>query len=187
MTKRIHILGASGSGTTTLGRAVMQRFGYSHFDTDGYYWLATDPPFTHPRDTTSRQQRLMDDLRAHEAWVLSGSLYGWGDVAIPLFELVVYLWIPPELRLQRLRQRETERYGDRVARGGDRYEQSQAFLDWAAAYDEDGPDMRSKCLHEQWLRSLPCPVVRIEGDYSTDMRLDKLTASMWKPPGRGQR
>jgi adenylate kinase family enzyme len=35
--KRIHLIGASGSGTTTLGRALAQRLGYPHFDTDHYF------------------------------------------------------------------------------------------------------------------------------------------------------
>ena len=104
--QRIHILGASGSGTTTLGHALAERLNYAHFDTDDYFWLPTDPPFTEKREITLRQQLLMDDLTAHGSWILSGSLCGWGDVAIPLFELVVFLWIPPETRMERLRQRE---------------------------------------------------------------------------------
>jgi len=57
----------------------------------------------------------MDDLTAHKSWVLSGSLCSWGDVAIPLFELVVYLWIPPEIRLERLRHKEqTPDFGMRM-------------------------------------------------------------------------
>jgi hypothetical protein len=87
MIHRIHILGASGSGITTLGRALAERLQCPHFDTDDYFWVPTDPPYTHQREGTERQQLLMDDLTAHDAWVLSGSLCGWGDVAIPLFEL----------------------------------------------------------------------------------------------------
>lgn len=33
---RIHILGASGSGTTTLGKALSDKLRYKHFDTDNY-------------------------------------------------------------------------------------------------------------------------------------------------------
>ncbi|ETW92151.1 MAG: hypothetical protein ETSY1_44915, partial [Candidatus Entotheonella factor] len=91
-----------------------------------------------------------------------------------LFELVVYLRIPPENRLERLRQREMARYGERIMPGGDMYEQSQAFLAWAAAYDDGGLDMRSRCLHEQWLGALPCPVVRIEGEHTTEEQLEML-------------
>ena len=95
MIHRIHILGASGSGTTTLGRALAERLQCPHFDTDDYFWLPTDPPYTQQRERTERQQLLMDDLTAHDAWVVSGSLCGWGDVAIPLFELVVFLCDSP--------------------------------------------------------------------------------------------
>ena len=90
MLQRIHILGASGSGTTTLGRALAARLQCPHFDTDDYFWLPTDPPFTHQRERTERTQLLMNDVTAQDAWVVSGSLCGWGDVAIPLFELVVF-------------------------------------------------------------------------------------------------
>jgi Shikimate kinase len=44
MIHRIHILGASGSGTTTLGRALAERLQYPHFDTDDSFWVPTDPP-----------------------------------------------------------------------------------------------------------------------------------------------
>src|SRR5262249_16928344 len=88
MIHRIHILGAFGSGTTTLGRALAACLQCPHFDTDDYVWLPTDPPYTHQRARTERQQLLMNDITAHDAWVVSGSLCGWGDVAIPRFELV---------------------------------------------------------------------------------------------------
>src|SRR4029450_3942966 len=102
MIRRIHILGASGSGTTTLGRALAERLQYPHFDTDDYFWLPTDPPYTQQRERTERAQLLMDDIPAQDSWVLSGSLCGWGDVAIPLFALVVFLWIPQDIRMERL-------------------------------------------------------------------------------------
>ena len=136
MIPRIHILGASGSGTTTLGQALAERLQCLHFDTDEYFWLPTDPPFVTKRAPIARQQRLMDDLTAHDSWILSGSLCGWGDIAIPLFALVVFLWLPTAIRLERLRQREHQRYGERIMPGGDMYTGSQAFLDWAVSYDD---------------------------------------------------
>jgi len=159
MIHRIHILGASGSGTTTLGRALAERLQYPHFYTDDYFWLPTDPPFTHQRERTERQQLLMGDLTAYDSWVVSGSLCGWGDVAIPLFELVVFLWISTDVRMARLRRRGHERFGERILPGGDMDELSQAFLAWAASYDEGGLDIRSRRLHEEWLGMLSCPTI----------------------------
>jgi adenylate kinase family enzyme len=75
---RIHILGASGSGTTTLGRALAARLQCPYFDTDDYFWLPTNPPFIRQRERTERQQLLMNDVTTHDAWVVSGSLCGWG-------------------------------------------------------------------------------------------------------------
>jgi adenylate kinase family enzyme len=174
MANRIHILGASGSGTTTLGHVLAERLNYTHFDTDNYLWLPTDPPTIEKRELTLRQKLLMDDLTTHQSWVLSGSLCGWGDITIPLFELVIYLWVPCEIRLERLHHREYERYGQRIMPGCDMYEQSQAFLDWAASYDEGGLDMRSRQLHEQWLGMLPCPIICIEGEYTIEEQIDVL-------------
>ena len=85
----------------------------------------------------AKTQVLMTEM-AHDAWVLSGSLCGWGDGAIPLFELVVFLWISRDIRVARLRQREHKRFGERILPGGDMYESSQAFLARAASYDAGG-------------------------------------------------
>ena len=35
---------ASGSGTTTLRRALKEKYEYAHFDTDDYFWIPTNPP-----------------------------------------------------------------------------------------------------------------------------------------------
>ena len=43
---RIHIVGPSSSGTTTLGGALAGRLACPHLDTDTLFWEATDPPDT---------------------------------------------------------------------------------------------------------------------------------------------
>ncbi len=35
---KIHIFGASGSGTSTLGAALSNELSYTHLDTDDYFW-----------------------------------------------------------------------------------------------------------------------------------------------------
>ena len=42
---RIHILGASGSGTTTLASAIADEHGHRHLDTDDFFWIPTNPPY----------------------------------------------------------------------------------------------------------------------------------------------
>jgi hypothetical protein len=117
---------------------------------------------------------MEDALSADQSWVLSGSLCGWGDGFIPRFTRVVFLWLPPEIRMERLRQRERLRYGSAVLPGGERHEAHIRFLDWAAEYDAGGLELRSWQRHEQWLANLPCPVIRIEGDRSLEEKVRTL-------------
>src|SRR5919202_4132186 len=121
--RRINIIGAAGSGVSTLGRALAQRIGGEHFDTDDFCWLSTDPPFRKQREISERLKLLEDALRGSDRWVLSGSLTGWGEALVPLFDLVVFLYVPTEVRLRRLRARERERFGDALDPGGVMYEQ----------------------------------------------------------------
>ena len=72
---------------------------------------------------------------ASAGWVLTGSLDGWGDPLIPLFECVVFLSAPTELRLARLSARQRERYGATVQADGEAHAHHLDFLAYAAGYD----------------------------------------------------
>ena len=167
----IHILGGSGSGTTTLARALAARGGHRHLDTDDYFWVPTQPPYRQARPREERLARLREAMEESPAWVLSGSLCDWGDTLIPQFDLVVFLFLTPETRMARLRAREAQRYGaEAVAPGGWRHQASATFFNWASQYDTGGPDVRSRALHEDWLRHMPCPVLRLDsGPPVTDL------------------
>ena len=154
MKNRIHIFGASGSGTSTIAKLVSERLNYTHFDTDSYYWYKTDTPFTESRPIPERLQLMNADLTTHDKWILSGSLDGWGNPLVPLFELVVYVYVPPDIRVERLKKRELERYGSIS-------ESSKEFIDWAAAYDLGTRTGRSLPRHEQWMAGLGCKLIKI--------------------------
>ena len=171
----IHILGASGAGTSTLARAVVRGYALAHVDTDDHYWLPTDPPYSTARAEPARLESLRAALDEAGRFVLSGSLCGWGDALVPRFELVVFLAVPTAVRLERLRYREVERYGAQaVAPGGVMHENYLEFMEYAAGYEAGGIEMRSRALHERWLATLTCPVVRLEGEESVEERLRAL-------------
>ena len=163
MKQIIHIFGASGSGTSTLGQAIADRTGYVFLDSDDYLWLPTDPQYTTKRPSEERLALLEGDIDASDGAVVSGSLVGWGDPLIPRFTLAVRLVVPMDVRMDRLERREYQRFGDRIRPGGDMYETSQAFLKWAAGY-EDGPaTMRSRAMHDLWQQKLSCPLLTLDG------------------------
>jgi len=161
---RIHIVGASGSGTTTLGRALADALAIPHHDTDDYLWQPTTPPYLNLREVVERLRLMHEVFLARASWVLSGSLEGWGDPVIPYLDLVIFLATPTAIRLQRLRAREAVHFGaDAIAPGGWRHNEFEQFIDWASHYDEGGRDGRSLARHHAWLDKLPCPVLRLEG------------------------
>ena len=162
--QRIHIMGASGAGVTTLGRATADALAFPHHDTDDYFWLPTCPPYRKKRDTADRL-RLMGELFLDRSdWVLSGSVEGWGDSIAPLFDLVVFVEATIEVRLRRLRDRETRHFGaDAVSPGGWRHEETEGFIEWASHYEDGSREGKSLMRHLAWLGKLSCPVLRLDG------------------------
>ena len=177
MPQRIHITGASGAGTTTLGEHLARKLGCAHFDTDNFFWLPTDPPFQTKRDALERLRLLTAALSENDQFVLSGSLDGWGDPLIPLFTAVIFLDTPTEIRLARLRHREAIRFGRQaIEPGGKFHDHHREFLDWAASYDDGSMAGRSRRRHEAWLARLDCPVIRARGDQPLERLLAEIAA-----------
>ncbi|MBA4100056.1 MAG: adenylate kinase [Rhodospirillum sp.] len=158
----IHITGASGSGTTSLGRALAEEMSVLHLDADDLFWLRTEPPYATPRNRDERIDLLLETARPEPSWILSGSALTWGAKVEALFDLIVFLRTDPQLRNDRLRQREMARYGARIQAGGDMVAKHKEFMDWAARYDTAGPEQRSLVAHEQWLVTQTCPVLRLD-------------------------
>lgn len=172
----IHIFGASGSGVTTLGRALSAESGYPYFDSDDYFWEPTEPPYTNKRNATVRNEMMRAALLSTSNWIVGGSVVNWGNDVFPVFDLVVFLHLPKAVRMQRLMQREFERYGEVIYTNEQRAKTYKDFLAWAGDYDENtGLANRTLQAHEQWLAACASPVLRL-GDMSKEERLD----AVWK-------
>jgi len=162
--RRIHILGASGSGVTSLGRALADALAIPHHDTDDYFWQPTTPPYRDKREVAERLRLMREMFLPRTDWILSGSLESWGDAIIPALDLVVFLTTPRETRLRRLRAREATHFGaDAVAPGGWRHKECEEFIEWASHYEAGDREGRSLSRHQAWLAKLPCPNLRLDG------------------------
>lgn len=110
---------------------------------------------------------IMEDLHAAERVIVSGSVVRWGAELEDAFDLIVYLHLPAELRLQRLRDREMQRYG-RI---------DPEFIAWAASYDDGDLTVRSRLLLDQWLAARKVPVLRL-GDMTVEARVAAVLAQV---------
>ena len=161
---KIHLLGPSGSGTTTLGKALASALSIPHFDSDYFFWIPTSPPFTTKRPTNERIDMLKSTLNGLDSWILSGSMLKWGDFLKPVLDIVIYKYVAQEIRIPRLIKREKNRYGDRIDNGQDMHKQHFEFITWAKNYETGGLEMRSKTSEEAWMKSLKCKIIRIENE-----------------------
>lgn len=174
----IHIFGASGSGTSTLGRKICNELGFKFMDTDDYFWLPTDPKYTQKRPAEERFKLMKNDIEQADNVVISGSLTDWGDELIPLFTLVVRLDTDTAIRIERLRKRERESFGSRIDIGGDMYKNHLNFIEWAKAYDNGGLEMRSKAKHDEWQKLLCCRLLLLDGADDLEYNFSKVKENM---------
>lgn len=186
---KLHIFGASGSGVTTLGKAISKELNIKYFDSDEYFWTKTEPPFTIRQNPIQRNQLVLKDLNTTENWILGGSIIHWGDNLFPTFDLIVFLYLPKETRLERLKKREFERFGDIIYNNLDRTKQFEDFINWAADYDVNtGIANRTLQAHETWLAETKRPFLKIIGDLTTSemvkLTIDKLQEEKLLPTAK---
>jgi len=179
----LHILGAAGTGVTTLGLALAQQLNIPYFDSDDYFWIPSDPPFTIRRDPAERNAAIRRDLDKAGNWILGGSIIHWGEKVFPPFDLIVFCWLPPAIRMDRLKAREHSRYGDVIFTDPDRNKQYMTFLAWAAGYDNaTGIANRTLDAHEQWLQTQGAPILEIREDLTTEDRLQLIRGKINAAP-----
>lgn len=179
LVQRLWVFGAPGAGVTTVGQVLAARMGVPFFDTDDYCWFTDDPlPYRRKRNAQHRLRLLTQDLEGREQFVVAGALLGWGEPLVGRFDAVVYRWLPADVRLERIRQREAERYGiERISPGGDLHTVFEKFLSWAKQYDTAPPEkLRSRAAEQQWLQQQSLPII-----YSTDdLPPQPLAENIWQ-------
>ena len=151
----ICICGLNGSGKTTLGAALAEKLGFKHMDVEDYYFTRTDNPYASARTREEVEVLLLEDVRKNPCFVFSAVNGNMNHEINSCYDLVVYLEVPLELRMKRIRQRAFDKFGDRVLPGGDMYEQEEKFFEFA--------EKRSPEKIEEWLQTLTCRVVRLDG------------------------
>lgn len=138
--RRIHVIGAPGVGKSSLARALSERLGVALVEADDLFWAPTDPPYRRSRPAGERAALIAHRLPPDGAWVLSGTQPDRGAAPFAGVTHRVRLSLDAAGRMERLRRRETERFGVRIAAGGDMHATHAAFPAWAEAFDETALD-----------------------------------------------
>ena len=167
----IIVFGANGSGKTTLGRELARILNFKHMDIEDYSFEKSEIPYTAERSREYYIKLMFADIEKYRSFVVSAVIGDLGDTIPQFYELAVFISAPIELRMKRIEQREYDKFGERIRKGGDMYEQHLKFADFVGS--------RSLEKIEQWAKTLVCPVIRIDG--TEDLRTNAANiAEQWK-------
>ncbi len=153
----ILVCGLNGAGKSTLGKVLAEKLDYHFIDDEDLYFPKTDPCnlYATPRTQTEAKALLFREIEVHEQFVFAAVKGDYGEDICSLFQYVVMIHVPKEIRMRRVENRSFGKFGKRMLQGGDLYEKENRFFDFVKSRSED--------TLEEWIRSLTCPVIRIDG------------------------
>ena len=153
----IIICGLNGAGKSSIGRALAKELGFHFIDNEDLYFPKTDTHYTYasPRARKEVEQLLFNEIKAHKDFVFASVKGDYGEAIYPFFQYAVLLYAPKDIRLQRVKERSFQKFGSRMLWGGDLYEQEENFFDLV--------ESRTENMVEEWVQSLSCPIVRVNG------------------------
>ncbi|KAF2070530.1 hypothetical protein CYY_008148 [Polysphondylium violaceum] len=174
---KILVFGASGSGTSTFSKYIQSKHpSYTHLESDDLFWLHK---YSEKREVQERNRLLLSAINDTDDIVVAGSVLHWDSVLFGVFDLVVFMFVPNEIRVPRLLERERQRYGSLLDTDPKTILHHQKFIAWASGYDDPNCSWNLS-LHNRWLDQLSSnttkttTVIRIAGDYNLEDSYQKL-------------
>ena len=184
--KGIAIFGLNGGGKSTLAHALSKAIDYFEIDVEDYYFpeqkesrqwalenstvIATkhlgELPFSKPRNKGEVQTAILEDIKAHPKFIMSGVTMNWNDEIMSCIDIAFWVQTPVEERVKRIQAREEKRFGARVLAGGDMYEQQAEFRKVVKNRD-------SKAV-EEYAERFSCPVMVLDGTLPVEENLEKV-------------
>ena len=162
----IIVCGLNGCGKSTLGKTLARKLQFHFIDNEDLYFPKTDPDYIYaaPRSREVVEKLLWGEIRAHENFVFTSVKGDYGETIYPFFQYVVLIDVPKDIRIQRVKNRSFEKFGERMLLGGDLHEQEEKFFNFVKSRPEN--------TVEKWVQSLKCPVLRIDGTKPIEENVD---------------
>lgn len=168
------IFGGAGVGKTSLAREIARRTNFIHLDSDDYYWKKTALPFQEKIPLKQRNKNLKVDFCKNENVVLSGSMVSWGKEWETAFDLAIFIRLENTQRMERLKKRETERYGEKLLTDEKIRKNSNEFMKWANQYENPNFNGRTLKVHNDWIGLLDCKLLILRGETELNENIKKV-------------
>ena len=164
----IQICGLNGSGKSTLGRALAERIGFYFIDNENLYFSRTNTnePYMNPKSREDVERLLAEEINKHPDFVFTAVKGDYGKENTSMYDYIVMIEVPKNVRSQRVRNRSFQKFGNRMLSGGDLHSQEEAFFQMVEARQED--------YVENWLQTVECPIIRVDGTKTIEENVEHI-------------
>ena len=172
MEYKIIICGLNGAGKSTLGKALAEKLGWKFMDIEAYYFPENNVDYSAAAARTKAEvtKLLCEDLQKYENFVLAAVKGNFGETVMSMFTGAVFISVPKEIRMERVRNRSYQKFGNRALPGGDLYEQEESFFDMVSRRSEEEV--------EDWLKNMEIPVIRVDGTLTVEKSVEEIVEQM---------
>ena len=173
----IMICGMNGSGKSTLGKALAERINFRFIDNENLYFQrsASNEPYGAGRSKEEVIRLLMEEVRQYPDFVFVAVKGDYGHDILPLYNYIVMVEVPRDIRLERVRNRSFMKFGERMLPGGDLYEKEEQWFKLV--------ESRPETYAEEWLKSMDCPVIRVDGTKPVEENIDYILGQIKEVKG----
>ena len=162
----IIICGLNGVGKSTLGKALAEKLHFYFIDVEDLYFPKANSNYIYasPRTREEVEKLLFNEIKAHKNFIFSSVKGDYGEAIYPSFQYAVLIDVPKDVRIQRVKNRSFQKFGNRMLLGGDLHEQEEQFFDFVKS--------RAENTVEEWVQFLNCPIIRIDGTKPIEENID---------------
>ena len=156
----------NGCGKSTLGKALAEKIGFHFIDNENLYFSRTniDEPYTNPKSRTEVEKLLAEEISKHPDFVFAAVKGDYGNDIIPLYDYIVVIDVPKDIRSQRVRNRSYQKFGNRILVGGDLHSQEEAFFQMVDSREDD--------YIANWLQKVSSPIIRVDGTKTVEYNVE---------------
>ena len=171
----ILICGLNGTGKSALGRILADRLGYEFIDNEDLFFPRTDPSYTFscPRSKEEVIRLLEERIGKNSRFIFAAVKGNYGDKLIASLDHIILIEVPRQICSQRVRDRSYQKFGDRILPGGDLYDKESQWFSLT--------DNRAETYVTDWLETVDCPVIRIDGTLPVEQNVDYLVSEIKLP------
>ena len=168
----ILICGLNGAGKSTIGKMLADRMGYEFIDNEDLWFPKTETSylFSGPRSEEEVIRILEKRISGDHRFIFAAVKGNYGDRLIASLDHIILVEVPKQIRGQRVRDRSYQQFGDRILPGGDLHEKEEKWFSLT--------DGRPDAYVTDWLETVDCPVIRIDGTRPAEENVEYLVSAL---------